>query len=61
MGRRPLDVEKIAMDFIMIDEMAARKKLSKKIFDIAYKKGIYSSSIHDFYMARGRGEFSGFT
>ncbi|KPK96914.1 MAG: aldolase, partial [Omnitrophica WOR_2 bacterium SM23_72] len=35
--------------------------LSKKIFDIAYKKGIYSSSIHDFYMARGRGEFSGFT
>jgi fructose/tagatose bisphosphate aldolase len=28
---------------------------------MAYKKGIYPSSIHEFYMARGRGEFHGFT
>ncbi|MFH1458540.1 MAG: class II fructose-bisphosphate aldolase [Candidatus Omnitrophota bacterium] len=61
MGRRPLDIEKIAMELIMSDDLAAKKKLSKKIFDIAYKKGIYPSSIHDFYMARGRGEFFGFT
>jgi fructose/tagatose bisphosphate aldolase len=61
MGRRPLDIEKIVMEFIMNDDLPTRKKLSKKIFDIAYKKGIYPSSIHDFYMARGRGEFSGFT
>ena len=61
MGRRPLDIEKIAMELIMSDDEATRKKLSKKIFDIAYKKGIYPSSIHDFYMARGRGEFTGFT
>ena len=25
------------------------------------RKGIYPASIHEFYMARGRGEFSGFT
>jgi len=61
MGRRPLDVEKIVMELIMSDDVAIKKKLSKKIFDIAYKKGIYPSSIHNFYMARGRGEFSGFT
>jgi fructose/tagatose bisphosphate aldolase len=61
MGRRPLDIEKIAMNLIMSDDAAAKKKLSKKIFDIAYKRGIYPSSIHEFYMARGKGEFSGFT
>ena len=61
MGRRPLDIEKIAMDLIMSDNAMAKKKLAKKIQDIAYKKGIYPSSIHQFYMARGRGEFGGFT
>lgn len=61
MGRRPVDIERIAMDLIMSDDAEAKKKLSKKIFDIAYKKGIYPSSIHEFYMARGKGEFSGFT
>jgi fructose/tagatose bisphosphate aldolase len=40
---------------------ARKKQLAKKIFDVAYKEGIFSSSIHGFYMARGRGEFSGFT
>src|SRR3990167_735445 len=61
MGREPLDVEKIVMDLIMSDDSAAKKKLSKKIFDIAYKNGIYPSSIHDFYIARGKGEFEGLT
>jgi fructose/tagatose bisphosphate aldolase len=32
-----------------------------KIFDVAYEEGVYPSSIHEFYMARGRGEFGGFT
>ena len=61
MGRRPIDVEKLAMDLIMSDDMKVKKDLGKKILDIAYKKGVYPSSIHEFYMARGRGEFSGFT
>ncbi len=61
MGRRPLDIEKIAMDLILSDDSATKKKLAKKIMDIGYKKGVYPSSIHQFYMARGRGEFSGFT
>jgi fructose/tagatose bisphosphate aldolase len=61
MGRRPLDIEKVTMDLIMTEDLAAKKKLAKKIFDIAYKKGIYPSSIHEFYIASGRGEFSGFT
>jgi hypothetical protein len=61
MGRRPLDIEKVAMDLIMSDDPAIKKNLAGRIFDIAYKKGIYPSSIHQFYMARGRNEFNGFT
>lgn len=61
MGRKPLDVEKIALDLINNDDVAAKKELAKKIFEVAYKKGIYLSSIHELYMARGKGEFSGFT
>jgi len=61
MGRRPLDIEKLALDLIMNDDLARKKELAKKIFDFAYKKGIYPSSIHHFYLSRGRGEFAGFT
>ncbi len=61
MGRKPLDIEKIALELIMHDDAAAKNKLAKKIFALAYKKGVYPSSIHDFYLARGKGEFGGFT
>jgi fructose/tagatose bisphosphate aldolase len=61
MGRRPLDIEKIALGLIMNDDPAIKKNLARKIFALAYKKGIYPSSIHEFYLARGRGEFGGFT
>jgi fructose/tagatose bisphosphate aldolase len=61
MGRRPLDVEKFAMQLINSDDVNVKKALAKKIQDLAYKKGIYLSSIHELYMARGRGDFSGFT
>jgi len=61
MGRRPVDVEKIAMDLIMSDDMNVKKTLAKKILDMAYKKGIYPSSIHELYMARGRNEYTGTT
>lgn len=61
MGRRPADIDKIAMDLIMSDDSSLKKKLAKRIFNIAYKKGIYPSSIHEFYMACGRQEFAGFT
>lgn len=61
MGRRPTDVQKWVMDLINTDDMAVKKDLAKKILDLAYKKGIYPSSIHEFYMARGRNEWTGFT
>jgi fructose/tagatose bisphosphate aldolase len=61
MGRKPLDIDKIVMDLVLTDDSAAKKKLAEKITGMAYKKGIYSSSIHELYMAFGKGEVSGFT
>jgi len=61
MGRRPLDLDRLAKDLILIDDLQSKKKIAKKIFDIAYKKGVYPSSIYQFYMARARGEFGAFT
>jgi fructose-bisphosphate aldolase class II len=61
MGRKSFDVEKTAIELVMSDNVAKKKQLAKKIFDIAHEEGIYSASIHEFYMARGRGEFGGFT
>ena len=60
MGKESFDVEKTAMELVMNDDVTKKRKLAKKIFDVANEKGVYSSSIHEFYMARGRGEFSGF-
>ncbi|MFH0917875.1 MAG: class II fructose-bisphosphate aldolase [Candidatus Omnitrophota bacterium] len=61
MGRKPLEIDKIVMSLIMTDDALLKKKLAKKISDLAYKKGIYPSSIQDYYLARGKEEFSGST
>jgi fructose/tagatose bisphosphate aldolase len=49
------------MEMILEDDVAKKRLLAEKIFDAAYAEGIYPASIHEFYMARGRGEFAGFT
>lgn len=61
MGRKALSIDKLAMDLIFNDDASVKKELSKKILGLAYKKGIYPSSIHQLYMAFGKGEVSGFT
>ena len=61
MGRESFDVEKTAIELVMNDNITKKRQLAKEIFDVAYEEGVYPSSIHEFYMARGRGEFSGFT
>ena len=61
MGRKPLDITKIVTQLINSDDLAIKKQLAKKILDMAYKKGIYPASIHELYIARGKGEFHGFT
>ncbi|PIP19268.1 MAG: aldolase [Candidatus Omnitrophica bacterium CG23_combo_of_CG06-09_8_20_14_all_41_10] len=61
MGRKPLDINKIVTDLVLTDDSSLKKKLAKKITDMAYKKGIYPSSIHELYLGFGRGEISEFT
>jgi len=61
MGRGSFDVERTVMELIMSDDLAKKRQLASKISHFAYEEGIYPSSIHEFYMARGRGEFGGFT
>jgi fructose/tagatose bisphosphate aldolase len=61
MGRRPVDIDKIIMELIANDDINAKRKLAKKVQGLAYKKGIYLSSIHQFYVARGKGGLNGFT
>ena len=56
MGRRPLDMDRLALDLALSDNADEKKKLAKKVVTLAYKKGIYPSSINGFYLARGRGE-----
>lgn len=56
MGRRAIDMDSLVMDLVLTDDLEAKKKIAKKITDIAYKKGIFSSSINEFYLARGKGE-----
>jgi fructose/tagatose bisphosphate aldolase len=55
------DVANVVMELVMNDDLTRKRQLAERIFDAASKKGAYPSSIHEFYMARGRGEISGFT
>ena len=61
MGKKTLDTDLATMELIMSDDISEKKQLSKRIFETAYENGVYPSSIHEFYMARGRGELGGFT
>jgi fructose/tagatose bisphosphate aldolase len=61
MGKESLDVQKTVFELAMTEDSTEKRRLAKEIYDAADKEGIYPSSIHEFYMARGRGEFGGFT
>ena len=61
MKRESPDIEKTAIELGMTDDLSKKKQLAKETFDTANKQGAYPSSIHEFYKARGRGEFGGFT
>jgi fructose/tagatose bisphosphate aldolase len=45
----------------MSDDLSRKKQVAKRIFEAASKVGIYPWSIHDFYVARGKSKFGGFT
>ncbi|MFA6078619.1 MAG: class II fructose-bisphosphate aldolase [Candidatus Omnitrophota bacterium] len=54
-----INMDKFVLDLVMTEDKTEKEKLAKKIFSMAYKKGIYPSSIDELYKARGKGEFPG--
>ena len=61
MENESFDVDETITELVVGDDLAEKKKLAKNILDVSRQQGIFSSSINEFYMARGRGEFKGFT
>ena len=59
MGRKAIDMDDLVMDLVLAADIDEKNRVAKKITGIAYKNGIYSSSINGLYMARGKGEFPG--
>lgn len=55
------NIENIARELALTDNKKEKKKLAKAIFEKAIERNIYPWSINDFYLARGKGEFRGFT
>jgi fructose/tagatose bisphosphate aldolase len=61
MDSKSFEIEKNITELVMTDNIEEKKQIAKQIRDTAKEKGIYPASIHEFYMARGRNEFEGFT
>ena len=61
MGRTAKDIGGFVKDLIAIEDIETKKRIYKKVLGIAYKNGIYPASIHDFYIARAKEGFGGFT
>jgi len=57
MGRKAMAMDKLMQDFVLIQDAESKRRIAKKVLDTAYKKGIFPASIHEFYIARGKGEF----
>ena len=61
MDSKSFDVEKTVTELVLTDNIEEKNQIAKQIREKAKQKGIYPASIHEFYMARGRNEFEGFT
>ncbi len=55
------NIENIALELALADKVEEKRKIARGIFETAFELGIYPYSIDDFYRARGKGEFDGFT
>ncbi|MFH1594250.1 MAG: class II fructose-bisphosphate aldolase [Candidatus Omnitrophota bacterium] len=55
------NIEKIALELALAKNNVDKDRLAKSILDAAYERGVYPWSINDLYLARGKGDFGGFT
>jgi len=61
MVKKIKEIDDIALELALAEDLEKKKAIYKEILDLAYEKGIYPSSINQFYMARGKESFGGFT
>jgi len=57
----PKEIDVLINDLVMNDDIAAKQRITSEIVSIAKSKGIFLSSIHELYKARGEGKCSNFT
>ncbi len=61
MKEESFDSDKIVRELVLNGEVIRKREIAEKVFGAAQDAGIYPASIYEFYRARGRGEFRGFT
>jgi fructose/tagatose bisphosphate aldolase len=61
MEGKSFDLDRSVRELVVSDDLSKKKLLAKSIRDVARGEGVYPCSINEFYVARGRGRFDGFT
>ncbi len=56
-----IDIDQLVKQLVLSDNIKEKEKLAQAIQAEAKSKGIYLASIHDVYMARGKGQGKNFT
>ena len=55
------EIDKLVQEYTISTEAKKIEELTHKIWDEALNAGVFPASIHDLYVARGKGRYSGFT
>jgi fructose/tagatose bisphosphate aldolase len=58
---KSFDLDRTVMELVVSDDFSKKQQLAERIRDVARGEGVYPCSINEFYVARGRGRFDGFT
>jgi hypothetical protein len=61
MEGKSFDLDGTVRELVVSDDLSRKKQLAERIRDVARGEGVYPCSVNEFYVARGRGRFDGFT
>ena len=56
-----VNIDDLVRQLVLTDNIKEKEKVAKEIHALARSKGAYLASIHDVYMARGKGQGKNFT
>ncbi|NQT06318.1 MAG: class II fructose-bisphosphate aldolase [Candidatus Omnitrophica bacterium] len=61
MSKATKNIDDLVSEIALADNIEKKREFAGEILELGYARGVYPSSINELYMARGRGEFTGFT